>query len=53
MRGLFINGTISMFDLYVFVHETLPIFGLGLSCFGLGYILGYVRGCIMFYWHHK
>ncbi len=45
MRGFFINGTISMFDLYVFVHETLPIFGFGFSCFGLGYILGYVRGC--------
>lgn len=42
-----------MFNMYNFIHETLPIFGLGLSCFGLGYILGYVRGCIMFYWHHK
>ncbi|EAY4774907.1 hypothetical protein ACOIWS_005815 [Salmonella enterica] len=34
-----------MFDMYNFIHETLPIFGFGFSCFGLGYILGYVRGC--------
>lgn len=29
-----------MFDMYNFIHETLPIFGFGFSCFGLGYILG-------------
>ncbi|EJQ8214251.1 hypothetical protein OD214_000650 [Salmonella enterica] len=43
--GIISMRSISMFDLYVFVHETLPIFGFGFSCFGLGYILGYVRGC--------
>jgi len=28
-----------------FINAILPVFSLGFACFGLGYIIGYVRGC--------
>lgn len=27
-----------------YVYSVLPVLGLGFSCFGLGYIFGFVRG---------
>lgn len=27
-----------------YVYSVLPVVGFGFSCFGLGYIIGFVRG---------